>query len=198
MATLSGIAGGPIGFIGSILSGVLEVALIVEDGTNVTDSNSWQDYDTFVAYFENQPRSVSVYNQETVEAKLVAAAYILTWRYRWCGKKTYSTQTLSWPRTNGKGRDWEKIGNNEIPMFLKIAQAELAYWLLINQDKTGFESAKDEETQLYEEIDIFEGIRIEYKKTNRFRPLPEIISEIVAPCGNLTGSSGTFYIERAS
>jgi hypothetical protein len=172
--------------------------LIVEDGTGKSGANSYVTYEEFSDYFEYQPRDVSVYLQSAVEGKLIAAALILTYRYRYCGKKTFPTQALSFPRTGSYDRDNRKVGSTEIPQYIKIAQMELAYWLLINQGKTGFESNDGTQaTNEFKEIEVFQGIRVEYKDGSKFKPLPDLIQEILSPCGRKAGGSGTFFIERS-
>lgn len=197
MVAAGGITGGPIAFISRLLAGEVDITVTVEDGTNVTGANSWVSYDDFVDYFENQSRNITSYSEETVEGKLVAAALILTWRYRWCGKKTYSGQTLAFPRTGSYDQDRELVSSTTIPEYVKIAQMELTYWLLVNSGKTGFESDTDQASNEYKEVEIFEAIRIEYKDTQKFKPLPSLITDLVSPCGRFAGSIGTFYIERS-
>lgn len=191
------IASGPIAAIAAYLSGEIDVALIIEDGTGKSDANTWASLDEFKNYFLYQPRSVTSYTDDAIESRLVAAAIILSHRYRWCGKKTVKTQALAWPRTGAYDQDRESVGSNDIPPYLKFAQIELAYWLLVNTGKTGFESDTDQASSEFKEIEIFEGIRVEYKDSGKFKPLPSLISELVQPCGRLAGTIATYFIERS-
>lgn len=191
------IASNPVAYIAAILNGDIGMALVVEDGTGIEDANSFVSLTEMKNYFAAQPRSLYLYSDETIEGRLISAAYILSWRFKWCGKRTTKIQALAFPRTGSRDQDNASVGSNEIPDYLKIAQYELAYWLLINSDKTGFESSSDQSIGTYKEIEIFQGIRIEYADAPKFDAVPSIISELVKPCGILSGKSGTYFIERS-
>lgn len=197
MVATFGIAGGPLAAIAAALYGGVTV-LVLEDGTGVAGSNTWTLEADLDAYFSNQPRSLVTYSTFQKEGALAAAALILTYRYRWCGKRSTTTQTLAWPRTGGYDNDRVEVDSDVIPEFLKVAQMELAYWLLSNPNQTGFESEGGAASATdYKEIEIFEGIRVEYKDSTKLKPLPELISELVSPCGRLAGRIATFFIERS-
>jgi hypothetical protein len=192
------ISGGPLAAIAAALSGGVEIVLVLEDGTGVDGSNTWVLEADLDGYFLNQPRSLSAYTTEEKEGALVAAALILTYRFRWCGKRTTTLQELAWPRTGGYDQDRVLVDPDAIPEFLKVAQMELAYWLLENPTKTGFESDGGAiSTNDYKEVEIFEGIRVEYKDSVKLKPLPDLILELVGPCGKLSGRGASFFIERS-
>ena len=108
------------------------MALIVEDGTGKTDSESYASVADADAYFTGRTGS-STWNASTVttankeQALRDATDYIEeTYNARFRGRKTDEDQALSFPRAYLETYDGYAIDSDEIPTKLKRATMELA------------------------------------------------------------------------
>lgn len=99
------------------------MAFTLEDGTGVTDSNSYAD-DTFAdAYFAERSVSGWTGTQAVKQAALIRATDYIEQRFGslFIGSPVATTQSLSWPRTEAGD-----YGSDEIPVKLKRAVCEYA------------------------------------------------------------------------
>lgn len=115
------------------------MTIIVEDGTVVTDANSYVTALQADNYFTTERPGVADwegFDDDTKEASLRFAVKLLD-EECWLGLRTQpATQELSWPRSNVYDADRRLYFNNdEIPDFLKCAQMELAV-ALAREDRT--------------------------------------------------------------
>ena len=103
--------------------------LVVEDGTGLINSNSYitvAEADTYLltdkyrADWEN-------YDDEDKGNVLIKATELLDAYFEWFGSKTEEDSALRWPRTGVFTTDGVKIADNEIPINLKRATAEMAF-----------------------------------------------------------------------
>lgn len=102
------------------------MALIVEDGSNVTGADCYASLDDCIAY------AVAVYgsslngNTADKEAAIRRAVNYLD-GIKWKGTRTNGrSQSLAWPRADMVDADGNDIANDEIPSELIKAQHELA------------------------------------------------------------------------
>ena len=101
------------------------MALIVEDGTGLTDSNTYADVATFQAYADSIGRGSEVPTvAEEAEALLIRAMYVLESKC-WKGYRTYpeNPQALDFPRT-GLSYDGVTVPGDSIPTQLINAQCQ--------------------------------------------------------------------------
>ena len=100
------------------------MALTVEDGTGVTDADSYADQTFLDTYHTNHGNSGWTFS----EAAVRRAMNYIEGRYsgRWRGSKqfAYSVNSLSWPRTGAVDRDGLSIAG--VPLRLRQALAEAA------------------------------------------------------------------------
>lgn len=100
------------------------MALVIEDGTNVADANSYATRAEFIAFAG--ARGVTVPDTDATDVHLVKAMdYLEMLTARYVGTRTYETQVLSWPRTDVVLYDLD-FPEDEIPALLKKAQMQLA------------------------------------------------------------------------
>lgn len=101
------------------------MALIVEDGSNVADANSYVDTQFATAYAA--VRGLVLPSDTTELAQLLVRAfdYIESQRSRFQGVKTYPYGGSQWPRT-GVTIDGTAIDPQRIPTELKQAQIRIA------------------------------------------------------------------------
>ena len=99
------------------------MALIIEDGTEVTSANSYAAYSDLTAYALLRGVTITAV-QADGEALLLKAMDALYGR-PWQGERVTNTQALEWPRT-GVYRDGQLLTYNEIPRELFYGQLALA------------------------------------------------------------------------
>ena len=108
------------------------MTLIVEIGTNVTGAESYQTVAGADTYHANRGNATWAALTTTVKEQLLrkATEYMTQmYRNRWKGYRSYSDQSLDWPRQFVLVDDSlysEEIAFNEMPAEIKNACAELA------------------------------------------------------------------------
>jgi hypothetical protein len=108
--------------------------LIIETGSIVTDANSYITAAEAETLLNNVGESFGDIPTATIETYLLQGVrYLESFRSRFQGLKTDSTQSLQWPRTPVK-IDGYSISSDVIPTELKMAQALAA--LEINNGET--------------------------------------------------------------
>ena len=111
----------------------------VEDGTGLTNANSYQDEAAFRAYMLEIGEDVSAYTADQVESALImTGADYMEFQYSYCGEITFplNPQALSFPRkelVNRHGIEIPESGAGSIFPDLTKAQAQLA----LGQLRTG-------------------------------------------------------------
>ncbi len=97
--------------------------MIVEDGTNVTDADSYVSVSYADDYHSNRGNTAWTGTDTVKEQALIKATDYVQQRYngKWQSTPTYTNQSLDWPRFNVKNVD-----SNEIPNRLKQAVCILA------------------------------------------------------------------------
>jgi hypothetical protein len=105
------------------------MALIVEDGSGLANSESYASVAEASAYFMARAQADAWDVVDDKEAALrLATDYIeQTYRLRWIGLRGSDDQALSWPRENAMMPDMDEfIANNVVPVEVKRAAYELA------------------------------------------------------------------------
>ena len=107
------------------------MALIVEDGTGKTNSESYASVADADSYFTGRTGATTWAGAADTAAKEKAlrdATDYLEERYnmRWLGRKTHETQALSWPRAYLTTYDGFSIESTEMPEKIKRACMEMA------------------------------------------------------------------------
>jgi len=109
--------------------------LTVEDGTLVTDANSYlsladakEFLEDYYGEYDSQAAAFLGYSEERQELILRQAAYDLDRKFRklWKGFKRTQTQSLDWPRVDVQDEDDYDIPETSIPRRLQRAQCEVA------------------------------------------------------------------------
>lgn len=157
----------------------MSVVVIVEDGTGLSDANSYASVAEADAYFASRPRSTS-WASLTVDAKggyLVHATRYLDASVIWEGTRTESFQALEFPRA---GIDMDL----SVPTAIKIALYEIAY-LMIGRDITA-EPATSGFSKL-----VVGPIEVETSATSEPPVLPRFVRSLIAPFGQTRGGNAT-------
>lgn len=113
--------------------------VIVEDGTGLLDSNSYQSLIDFKAYMVDIGEDITSFGDDTIEAALImTGGDYMEFNYEYCGDITFpeNPQAISFPRTgltDSHGIDIPSSGTGSIFLDLIKAQAQLA----LGQLRTG-------------------------------------------------------------
>jgi len=115
------------------------MALVVEDGTALANSNSYGNTTSADAYYVDMG-----YSETSTDGSLIRGARGLDDRYRLLlkGEKTTSGQAMAWPRDGMEDEDGNSIGANEIPNQWIYAAFEMARALAADQTATADSSVK--------------------------------------------------------
>jgi hypothetical protein len=101
------------------------MTIIVEDGTNVPDANSYINEADFRTWADSLGEGADLpATDPELEALLLNAMYVLEAEC-WKGERTYSDQALSFPRT-GLYFDGQPVPGDEVPQQVIDAQSSLA------------------------------------------------------------------------
>jgi len=98
--------------------------LIVEDGSTVTDANSYIDTAYLDSYASDRNLTIPTVEADKETAILLAMDYIESFRMKFTGYKATDTQSLQWPRKYA-WIDCIEFADDEIPNELKKAVAQL-------------------------------------------------------------------------
>ena len=119
--------------------------LIVEDGTNVANADSYESVANADIYFVDRNNATwKDTDYFDKEASLRYATQYIDGYYKWLGVRTNTDQVLEWPRTleGGADNDGKTISSTTIPLKLKHSLFELAIEnlserLAISADRAG-------------------------------------------------------------
>lgn len=102
------------------------MTLIVEDGSNVADANSYADVAFIRTFAEARGVTLPAADPDVEKMAIIAMDYIEALRSKFQGSKTYTdpAQALQWPRS-GVLIDCTAFPDDSIPVELKKAQAQL-------------------------------------------------------------------------
>jgi hypothetical protein len=161
------------------------MALIVEDGTGLSDAESYisvADADAYItAYKGTNATWDSAATADKEVAARVATQY-LDITYDWIGDKETSTQALDWPRVNAYDETGTAIDG--VPSNVEDATAELMFLhvtgttLITNTTKADY--AKREKVDVIE-IEYFEGASVQQS----FPVVSRLLSDLAYQSGQV-------------
>jgi NAD(P)-dependent dehydrogenase (short-subunit alcohol dehydrogenase family) len=160
------------------------MALVVEDGSQVTGANSYISLVNARAFATSRGKTLSVVDA-TAEAALIKAMDVIeSYRARFQGTKVSKDQALQWPRT-GVEVDGFPLDDDEIPVCLPQAQAALA----IEAQTTELFSNSDGRQIVRERVEG--AVDIQYSESGSKSPQPSfgLAEALLAPL--FAGSSGS-------
>lgn len=132
------------------------MSIVVEDGTGLSNSESYLSVSNADTYHSNRSNSAWTGSDASKESALRKATDYLDATYNWKGSIFSTTQSLNWPRVgvidrNGRDLDYS------VPKAIKDATAELAL-VALSEDLLPNTSNDD-----YVKREKVEGLEIEYK-----------------------------------
>jgi hypothetical protein len=101
------------------------MAFIVEDGTGVTDANSYATLAEYKDYFADRAIDVTSESDADIQGRLVRAADYNDDSFNFCGYKTYDTTVndLEFPRTDLDYYDSDEVPQPVIEFCIEIARS---------------------------------------------------------------------------
>lgn len=103
----------------------MAITITVEDGTIVAGANSYVSVSDAKAYASDRGVSLPAADDAVAAMLLKAMDYLVQYRDKWKGVIVSSVQTLPWPRDGAYITEPYLWPNDEIPMELIHAQAQL-------------------------------------------------------------------------
>lgn len=170
----------------------MALTLILEDGTGLSNSNSFASAAESDLYHESilYASDWTGADAATKDQALVMATRLLDRKTSWKGEKASSAQALAWPRV-GVVCDGFETPSNIVPVPVKDATSELAR-LLIAEDLTA-EVAQNE----LEAIGLGKGA-LEIKFNGKAKKqIPTIVDDLLGCYGDLE-SGGGFIVAKTS
>jgi hypothetical protein len=159
--------------------------LIIEDGTVVTDANTYYSLASADDYFEKRGNTtwIAYANDTKTYALIKACQYMDT--LTWNGVKSLSDQGLAWPRIGTVDEDGYAINSNEIHKRIKWAQAEIAYRFVLDTDVEP-DIAAGSGAIKSEQVDV---IRVEYFASRSVYKTYTRVNSLLDPFLKYGGSS---------
>jgi hypothetical protein len=114
------------------------MAIVLIDTAGAQDANTYCSLDDANEYFENirlHDAGWTTAAEEDRNSALAWATMLLDQMCNWHGRIASDTQALRWPRNYVRTPDGKLISSLIIPDWLKLATAEFAFFLLI-EDRT--------------------------------------------------------------
>lgn len=102
----------------------MAISIIVEDGSNVLDSNAYVNVADVTQYALNRGVVLPSDPDEVAAMIIQATDYLEAQSCKFQGRPTYSDQSLAWPRECVE-LNCQPFPNNAIPKQLKSAQSQL-------------------------------------------------------------------------
>lgn len=101
------------------------MALIVEDGTGLSEAESYVTVNQFTAFCRKRGYNTDAYDLDVMEVALRQAADYINTIFRYKGFRIRGDQAMEFPRNSLY--DWSGLIVTGVPMRVKNAQCELAF-----------------------------------------------------------------------
>lgn len=154
----------------------MAATLVPETGAGLTTSNCYLDLTAAQAIIDDRLHVADWTAASTDEKNraLIMGARVLDQQANWKGYKTDEDNAMEWPRYEVEDRNGFVIDHDTIPQWLKIANVEMALFLL-DRDRTA-----DPDTLGYKRIKA-DVIELEMDPQDRPQILPLAVMSIIAP-----------------
>ena len=163
----------------------MAITIVVEDGTGLSNANSYISLADADAYFTNRLGASAWYvaSQEVKAQGLITASRLLDQEVIWRGDLAVTTSALRWPRNyvyNGEG---VLLDNDSVPTAVKNATCELALWLMaedrfVERSGIGLKRLK---------VDVIE---LEFDKYDKKDLIPNFIRRMLVEIGVVNSGQG--------
>lgn len=166
----------------------MTVIVIVEDGTIVSNANSYVSVAETDAYLQANIFVYPVWSALTSDEKsavVVWASRYIDDRAIWNGYKTDNTSAMRWPRTGVYDQDGIAIGSHTIPHQLKTAVMVMASYLMVSD--RALDRGTDGLTRL--RVDVIE---LYFDSSYRLPEVPNELQLILRGLGSISSGAHNF------
>jgi hypothetical protein len=169
----------------------MAVTVIVEDGSQISSSNSYVSIATIDAWTLTNPHddTWSALTDPQKNGYAVMSCRVLNEQIDWDGWQTDDEQSLDLPRSGMVDKNGNSIDDDEIPSEVQNAQCELAR-LLVESDRTA-----DPDTAGFKEIGVG-SIKLIIDKADRVPVLANAVWNMVQWFGVKTNPKGISRVIR--
>jgi len=183
----------------------MALTLVVEDGSQKSDSNTYRSLTDANAYMEARINTATWDDATEADQKasLVQSARILDRYVEWVGVKTDENQAMEWPRQYVPDPDYKTVDvlnfyvtagdyflpKDAVPERVKDAQCELALVLLCQDTQSVADMAG------YSQVSVEGAVDVTADKTDRPGEIPQHVWKIVSMYGKKRHA--TTKLERA-
>lgn len=162
------------------------MAFVVEDGTGLTNSNSYVSVDFANEYFTDINYQPDWFTRSTDERQrsLMNATQYLDIQYHYKGRKSKIDQSLAFPRTDAFDKDGYEISG--VPTVIKKSTCELAvksFSETLHQDKS---------RKGYRKLEKVDTIEVEYFENTATENPYTIIDQLLFSSGIAKGNVREF------
>lgn len=165
------------------------MAITVEDGTGLSNADSYASVAEADAYFDIIPGFSETWADLSINAKenwLKFSTRVLDARTNWEGTKYVETSALRWPRSGVVDRDGLSVDTGVVPTAVKHGTFELVRILEAEDVTTG----QDIERLKFLKVDVLE---LEYQEGDSQSRIPDYIDYVLSGLGSfLSGGRMTF------
>ena len=153
------------------------MAIAITATAGSATANSYIALDDAPEYHDGHPYS-STWDDASTDSRnraLITATRLLDTWFTWKGSAAGSTQALLWPRVGVIGPNGYEEANDEIPIRIQHATAELARQLLV-EDRT---ADNDADVKGLTRLKVG-GLEMEFRSMTS-KPIPDAVSGMVMP-----------------
>ena len=169
----------------------MAVTVIVEDGSGVTNANSYRSTADIDSWVETNPHDSTWAGlaQAQKNGYAIMSCRVLNEQIDWDGWQTDDEQSLDLPRSGMTDKNGNSIDDDEIPSEIQNAQSELAR-LLAESDRTA-----DPDTAGFKEIGVG-SIKLIIDKADRVPVLASAVWNQISAFGERAVSKGISRVIR--
>jgi hypothetical protein len=164
--------------------------LVKETGAGLSNSNAYEDVDGADAYHEAHAYASAWTGSDAVKTvALIHGARLIDQHFDFDGYKASASQALQWPRCEVYDPDTEGdlLASDEIPTWLRQANAEMARHLLASTDRTADQYKGLDSLQ----VDV---IRLNFSKYDRAGVLPDSVVAFLRRYGSAGGGNSVALV----
>lgn len=187
----------------------MPVAITVEDGTGLENSNSYVTLAEANTYFDSHPQNAGwsgLASDDLRNRYLVTAARVLDSCFEFNGFKVNQSQAMQWPRQGAVDRNSGNTGqrvsrstiqdgyfpDDEVPQGVKDAQCEMARFLIAGN------RMDDAPGTGIREFELTGSIRVAFEKGQLQNIVPDFVVNMLRNFGSFMSSrSGSVKLSRA-
>ena len=171
----------------------MAVTVVVEDGTGLSNANSYVSVADLRDYFAVVPDAAAFHTltDDVLSQYVVWATRTLDQKTFWQGYRATDTQILEWPRKYVTDKYGNTVASNIVPLQVKAVTYELARWLKDNDPADG------QDVQSLKQITV-DVVDIVFQDQTTQTSWPTIFNQIIDGLGRVNvGARGFPRVVKA-